>query len=468
MIFNNFFILLVFSALFANSDIYNLIEQTNKAIKTKQEISALNLYEAAKSAYSIEEYSDAISFMRYIRTELDTDDYVDEMNDWVRMTKEIEILTNRYENDSSEKDSVILELEELRNTYDYYKNCDLVEENIEELKSGENYTEYVNCAYIEYNIGKVLMKEEDYSEALKYYSLSNLLNPGNQSYQKSLNSVLSYYIKEASDYIDFKDYASAIDNYLTALEYMSIDNSNYYPLLYKISQAYYYDKEEDEALLYLKKLVDIDIEKLSLRDIEDEYPDEDDYNALYLMGECYRKLENYDNAIKSYTCALNAKDDARAYYKRGKIYYEINNYEDAINDFEDAIYLKENYHQVYESLGMLYIDQDDNKSAVENLQLAVDYSPRNFQCWHRLSRLYNDMSTEYKDTEYSELAKECAEECLLIKRSYAPAYFEIGRAERALDNPFSAIANFEKARKSSQYRKSADAEIKEIQEELSN
>ena len=461
MIYNKGLIFLYFSSLFASVEFYNIIDEANKSIKTNQEISIDQLYEAAKSAYAIEEYSDAVSFLRYINDELDSDDYDDERNNWVRMIKEVEILTGRYKNDSSERDSVILELEQLRSNIDYYKNCDLIQENIELILAGDDNTDYENCAYIEYNIGKVLFQEEDYSEALKYYKLSSILNPYNKSYQKSLNSVLSYYIKEAGDYVDFKDYGTAIENYLTALEYMPEGNSNYSALLYKISQAYYYDKEEDQALIYLKQLIDFDIEQMELKDIEDEYPDETDYNALYLMGECYRKLESYDNAIKSYTCALNAKDSAQAYYKRGRVYAAMYSYEEAITDYEEAIYLKDNYHQAYESLGIVYQTLEDSRKAIENYQLSVEYNPRNYQCWARLARLYNDIN---KNKE----AKECAEECLLIKRSYAGAYFEIGRAEKALGNPFPAIANFEKAQKNSKYRKSAEAEIKAIKEELQN
>ena len=421
MIYNKGLIFLYFSSLFASVEFYNIIEEANKSIKTNQEISIDQLYEAAKSAYAIEEYSDAVSFLRYINDELDSDDYDDERNNWVRMIKEVEILTGRYKNDSSERDSVILELEQLRSNIDYYKNCDLIQENIELILAGDDNTDYENCAYIEYNIGKVLFQEEDYSEALKYYKLSSILNPYNKSYQKSLNSVLSYYIKEAGDYVDFKDYGTAIENYLTALEYMPEGNSNYSALLYKISQAYYYDKEEDQALIYIKQLIDFDIEQMELKDIENEYPDETDYNALYLMGECYRKLESYDNAIKSYTCALNAKDSAQAYYKRGRVYAAMYSYEEAITDYEEAIYLKDNYHQAYESLGIVYQTLEDSRKAIENYQLSVEYNPRNYQCWARLARLYNDIN---KNKE----AKECAEECLLIKRSYAGAYFEIGRA----------------------------------------
>jgi len=453
MIYKRIIFFLCFSSLFANAESYSLIEKTDNMLKTGQDLSVEEIYEAAKSAYAIEEYSYAISFLRYINDELDLDDYDDERNNWIRMIKEVEVLTGRYKNDSAEKDNVIMELEELRYNFKYFKNCDFVQENIEEILAGTDFIEYENCAYIEYNIGKILFKEEEYSEALLYYKLSTSLSPYNRSYQSSLNSVLSYYIKEAGDYADFKDYGTAIENYLTALEYMSEDNANYEPLLYKISQAYYYDKQEEEALIYLSKLVDN----------ESEYFDPEDYNALYLMGECYRKLESYENAITSYDNALYAVGDesAQAFYKLGRVHAAMYKYALAIEYYQEAVFLKSDYYQAYESLGIAYQSIENTRKAIENYKLSLEYKPRNYQCWARLARLYND-------TQKYEKAKQCAEECLLYKRNYAGAYFEIGRAEKALGNPFVAIANFEKAQKNSKYRKSSEAEIKAIQAELSN
>ncbi len=459
--------LLYISTLFSSSDIYDLIEKTKVALEKNQEISEDQLYRAATLAYSIEEYNHAEDFLRYLVRELENNEYKDEFNLLLKKTKEVEILTDRYSNDPAEKDNIIFELEELRYTTDFYNNCDLVEESIPDLLLGENILEFENCAYIEYNIGKIFRFEENYSEALKYYTLASLLIPDNRSYANSLNSAVSMIIKDADEYCDFGDYGSCIEIYLSALENMTENNSNYLPLLYKISRAYYYDKEEEKALEYLKKRININFETIQLSDIQDEYFDEKDFNALYLMGECYSKLGSPDNAIKSYTCALNAKEDAKAYYKIGKAYSSIENFDAAAINYEEAIYLKENYHQAYESLGILFQSQNDDDSAIENFKIALEYDPRNYQCWFRLSSLYNDVGKKYNDKEMYQLAKECAEECLMIKRSYLAAYFEIGRAEYGLGRKFAAITNFEKARNDSQYRKIADSEIKKIQKELS-
>ena len=157
------FMLLNISTLFASPDVYNLIEITKTALEKNQQITDDQLYEAAKLAYKIEEYKDANSFLRYLVRELDNDQYKDELNLWVKKTKEVEILTGRYSDDPEEKDNIIFELEELRYSTEFYKNCDLVEESIPDLIDGNNVLEFENCAYIEYNIGKIFMLEENYS-----------------------------------------------------------------------------------------------------------------------------------------------------------------------------------------------------------------------------------------------------------------------------------------------------------------
>ena len=114
------FMLLNISTLFASPDVYNLIEITKTALEKNQQIADDELYEAAKLAYKIEEYKDANSFLRYLVRELDNDQYKDELNLWVKKTKEVEILTGRYSDDPSEKDNIVFELEELRYSTEFY------------------------------------------------------------------------------------------------------------------------------------------------------------------------------------------------------------------------------------------------------------------------------------------------------------------------------------------------------------
>ena len=52
-----------------------------------------------------------------------------------------------------------------------------------------------------------------------------------------------------------------------------------------------------------------------------------------------------------------------------------------------------------------------------------------------------------------------AKKSLEIKRNYAPAYFELGIAEKSLGNKIAAKDAFEKAKKDRNWRKSAQFEL---------
>ena len=56
-------------------------------------------------------------------------------------------------------------------------------------------------------------------------------------------------------------------------------------------------------------------------------------------------------------------------------------------------------------------------------------------------------------------AKTYAKKSVNIKRNYAPAYFELGMAEKSLGNKVAAKDAFEKAKKDRNWRKSAQYEL---------
>ena len=66
----------------------------------------------------------------------------------------------------------------------------------------------------------------------------------------------------------------------------------------------------------------------------------------------------------------------------------------------------------------------------------------------------------------SEVAKKYSKDCIKIKRNYAPAYYELGIAEKGLGNRISSIDAFEKAAKDSRWRKASKYEIEQIKNEL--
>ena len=78
--------------------------------------------------------------------------------------------------------------------------------------------------------------------------------------------------------------------------------------------------------------------------------------------------------------------------------------------------------------------------SIINYKKAVELDPKSYDNYYRLSSVYN-INKQYK------AAKAMAKKSLTIKRNYAPAYFELGVAEKLLGNKVAATAAFENARK---------------------
>ena len=95
----------------------------------------------------------------------------------------------------------------------------------------------------------------------------------------------------------------------------------------------------------------------------------------------------------------------------------------------------------------------------ENYKKAIEYDRRNYKAKSRLASVYSSL-------EKYDLAKKYAKNCIKVKRSYPDAYYELGLAEKGLGNRVAAIDAFNKAKKSSKWRKVAQYEIDLIKQEI--
>ena len=90
--------------------------------------------------------------------------------------------------------------------------------------------------------------------------------------------------------------------------------------------------------------------------------------------------------------------------------------------------------------------------AIQNYSKAVEYDIKAYDIHYRLSGAYN-IKEQY------EKAKNAAKKSITIKQNYAPAYFELGIAEKLLGNKIAAQNAFEKAKKDRNWRKSAQFQL---------
>ena len=72
-----------------------------------------------------------------------------------------------------------------------------------------------------------------------------------------------------------------------------------------------------------------------------------DYDLNFYLAAAYEKLDEYENAIATYTAILNLSDkDVMAYYLRGTDHLKVGEHDQAIEDFEKALTLDPNNYDL--------------------------------------------------------------------------------------------------------------------------
>ena len=149
----------------------------------------------------------------------------------------------------------------------------------------------------------------------------------------------------------------------------------------------------------------------------------------------------------------------QAHYSIGTVLLKQGYNEKARDALQITIQLEPNYAKAYGALGVVEQELGNIDSAIENFIHSTLLDPTSYKIYYRLASAYNLLKQHEK-------AKNAAKYCLNIKRSYAPAYYELGVSEKALGNKVEAIDALEKAKKDKNWRKSAQYELDMINKGL--
>ena len=146
---------------------------------------------------------------------------------------------------------------------------------------------------------------------------------------------------------------------------------------------------------------------------------------------------------------------AKAYAQKGNIYLSEGDFDGAEQEYNNSIQADPSYAIAYQNLGKVLIANQEYEDAIQTLSKATDLDARSFRSWTMLAQAYNSIDRCYN-------AKDAAHEALEIKKNYAPALFDLGLAEKCLDNETLALQAFNKARRDRNWRKLAEREIDKI------
>ena len=267
--------------------------------------------------------------------------------------------------------------------------------------------EHLKASRNAYNEGLILLKNENYSEAISYFSKAI-----------DIDSIfLQAYLSRAKCY-EKSDNDLAIADYLMTFR---LDSANLLPL-YGI------------ASLYLKTDKPLAVEMyttiLSFKG--------DEYLAMSQLGIIAFIDEKYEDAEQLFTQSLTINTNAYTLNDRGSCYRKLDKLDLAINDYLAAIALNTNLAFIYSNLASIYGKQGDIYKALRYYDLAISKDDNYALAYN------NKASLLLEDSEF-EKAKIEIDKALVADAEYAPAYNNKGVINHQMKKYTEAIAAFDKA-----------------------
>ncbi|MGQ9617963.1 MAG: tetratricopeptide repeat protein [Candidatus Aminicenantia bacterium] len=127
--------------------------------------------------------------------------------------------------------------------------------------------------------------------------------------------------------------------------------------LYNLAITLIREGKDDEALTYLQKMLEIQLNS---------------YSANKAVAEIYSRKGNYEEAGKFYRKAVElSPNDPDAFYNLGACLKNTSNYKDAMDAFEKAVELKPDFADAYYELSTMYINQNLTEKAISALEKFI-------------------------------------------------------------------------------------------------
>ena len=114
------------------------------------------------------------------------------------------------------------------------------------------------------------------------------------------------------------------------------------------------------------------------------------YSTYYDMGVEHIKEEEYEQAIDSFSKAIELNPDyANAYSRRGIIYASKADYVKAFADFDKAIELNSNFADAYFGRGLIYLNIENYDNAIADFSRVLELNPSSTDAYIARGLVYN-------------------------------------------------------------------------------
>jgi len=295
--------------------------------------------------------------------------------------------------DSQTLDTIILSTLE----QEFSDSIALINEQNEQLKASREA----------YNAGLLLLKNENYIDAINYFTDAILID----------SVFVAAYLNRAKCYQEIND-ELAIKDYRTIL---SLDSTNLQPLYLIAALQLKSDKvlaqQTYQTIIFLNKT---------------------EYKAYSELGVIAFLAKNYQEAEQFFTQSLAINKNVYTLNDRGSCYRKLEQFDVAIQDYLAAISLNNNLAFVYNNLASVYAKQDENEKALSYYDLAISKDIN-------YALAYNNKASILLENKEYDKANLAIEKALIANSEYAPAYNNKGVIHHQFKRYNDAIADFDKA-----------------------
>ncbi len=217
-------------------------------------------------------------------------------------------------------------------------------------------------AFLYFNIGRILNGLGEYEKALAYFDKAIELEP----------NIIIFYSAKALTLEKMQKLNEAIDTLKTAISYISTTPDNLFNFYEEIGfkVEYLYNQlanllikngQFEEAIIALKKSLEFNVK---------------DKMTLFLLGTCYEKKNELQEAKKYLEAALSLDPDfPYAYVKLGIVYFKEGNYPAAQTFLTSGLNIDNTITEGWYFLGLTYLELDAKEKAIEIFQTLINNFP---------------------------------------------------------------------------------------------
>ena len=270
---------------------------------------------------------------------------------------------------------------------------------------------YTKSSTAQFNYGLSFFRENRYKKSISYYE--EFLKSGNK---EGLDLI---YNDIAWEYESLMDYDSALKYLKLALE----ENPEEDTLLFEI--AYFYEEigKKEECIDFYNKFLDENPYSFNgwynlgiVHNDRKEYKKaifafdyatviKDDFASAYFnKGNAHFNLKEYGQALECYYKTFEHEDNqAITFCYIGECYEKLENFEEAEKSFEIALSLNEEIQEALVGMAIIKDKQGLTIESVPFIERANKLYPKNFSCWYIAGEVYNKL--EWFEDAYFAYAK---------------------------------------------------------------